>query len=337
MSGASKPIALATWQREFAESYLAAPQARSLLVAPAGTGKTATSLYVAQRMLETDIVDALLVLSDRSELTTQWRSAARRHDLTLRDRLAHPQGEDGAAVTIQSLRALRDTELVSELAGGARWLLVLDEAHQISRSMISLADHFLSLNSESKALFLSQTHLEKLPFDAEFRFGTEFIFRQSLLELPQTERRISVHAPSFSLLRRLQREDQRIDDLTWRQFEKLVAELLQEDGYAIELMRGTKDGGVDVVAIKDLGPSGMFKGLWQAKRLSGSRRVGISTIRELADTRTEFGASKGVIVTSTFLTRGALQRVERDKYTLAKVDRNDLDAWIGRVLHGERP
>ena len=328
---------LSQWQREFADSYLAAPKVRSLLVAPVGTGKTVMSLYVAQQMLNQGIVDATLFLSDHRALTEQWRHAAGQFGLTLTETLeSHSAASSGVAATVQSVRRHRDPELVAELATNSRWFLVLDEAHQLSRPVIETTNRFLALNSGSKALYLSQQRLSDLPFDAEFRFGTEFIFRRSLLESPRMEERIRVHAPSFGLLRKLQRKGQRLDGLTWRQFEKLIAELLETDGYEVQLMRGTKDGGVDVIATKDLGVSGHFRGLWQAKKLAGSRRVGISTIRELADTRDEFGASKGLIVTSTFLTKGALERVERDRYTLGKVDRKDLDAWIARILRGER-
>jgi restriction system protein len=101
-------------------------------------------------------------------------------------------------------------------------------------------------------------------------------------------------------------------------------------------MQGSKDGGVDVVAVKDIGAGGFFKTLWQAKKQSIKNKVGISVVRELADTRHEFGASKGIIVTSSYLTRGALERINRDKYILGKVDRKDLDAWIKRTLYGQR-
>jgi hypothetical protein len=37
-------------------------------------------------------------------------------------------------------------------------------------------------------------------------------------------------------------------------------------------------------------------------------------------------------VTSTYLTRDALARIQRDKYILGKVDRDDLNQWIHRVL-----
>ena len=73
--------------------------------------------------------------------------------------------------------------------------------------------------------------------------------------------------------------------------------------------------------------------LWQAKKYKASRKVGIETVRELADVRNEHSASKAFIVTSSFLTEGALARVQRDKYVLGKVDRDDLEAWIDRKLY----
>ncbi len=130
------------------------------------------------------------------------------------------------------------------------------------------------------------------------------------------------------MLRKLQEQGSGLDDLSWREFEKLIAALLEKDGYV--------DGGVDVVATKNLGGVGTFKALWQAKKKSTGHKVGISVVRELADTRQEFGASKGIIVTSTYLTKGALERIERDKYILGKVDRDDLESWIQRSLFGRR-
>ncbi len=97
-------------------------------------------------------------------------------------------------------------------------------------------------------------------------------------------------------------------------------------------MNGTKDGGVDIVAVKDMKEAGFYKALWQAKKYKMSNKVGISTIRELADVRNEFGANKGILVTTSFLTRGALERVHRDNYILGKVDRSDLNKWIDRKL-----
>ena len=86
--------------------------------------------------------------------------------------------------------------------------------------------------------------------------------------------------------------------------------------------------------MKDLGAHGWFKSVWQAKKQKRSNKVDISVVRELADTRLEWGASKAIIVTSTYLTKGALDRIQRDKYTLGKMDRDDVDAWVARSLSG---
>ncbi|WP_133053915.1 restriction endonuclease [Niastella yeongjuensis] len=110
-----------------------------------------------------------------------------------------------------------------------------------------------------------------------------------------------------------------------------MSQLLESDGFNIELMQGTKDGGVDIIATKLHGISGYYKTLWQAKKYS-KNKVSINTVRELADSVNEFKASKGIIVTSTYLTKDALYRIERDKYILSKVDRVDLDNWINSIL-----
>jgi hypothetical protein len=55
---------------------------------------------------------------------------------------------------------------------------------------------------------------------------------------------------------------------------------------SIKLTQGTKDGGVDVHAEKNLGSHGYFKAVWQARKKSLPRKVGLSVVRELAGFRT---------------------------------------------------
>lgn len=66
--------------------------------------------------------------------------------------------------------------------------------------------------------------------------------------------------------------------------------------------------------------------VWQAKHTKN--KVQLRVVRELADTTREFRASKGIIVTSSYLTKGALERIERDRYTLGKIDRDELLEWL---------
>jgi hypothetical protein len=136
-------------------------------------------------------------------------------------------------------------------------------------------------------------------------------------------------SPSVDLLARIRERKISLDELHWRQFEEVIAELLEEDGWTVTLRQGSKDGGVDIEAKRNLPGAGPILTVWQAKHLRRGK-VGIDVVRELADSTREFGASKGVIVTSSFLTKGALQRIKRDTYQLWKVERNDLLRWIQR-------
>jgi restriction system protein len=233
---------------------------------------------------------------------------------------------------VQYLQRPDRAEELRRAAGSKRWFIVADEMARSSASIEGLVDELLALNSGSRALFLASEMPSALSIEAEFRFPSQFLLYREAPILRATEIQIARYAPSFSLLRQFHREPAILDQLSWREFEKLIAGLLERDGYTVELMQGSKDGGVDIVASKDLGPHGYFKALWQAKKKAVGTKVGISVVRELADTRDQFGASQGVIVTSSYLTKGAIERIDRDKFILGKVDRRDLNAWIQRTL-----
>jgi hypothetical protein len=58
-------------------------------------------------------------------------------------------------------------------------------------------------------------------------------------------------SPSYLLLaHKLLKEGRSLSEMHWKKFENLVGELLEKEGWEIELTKGSKDGGVDVVAKK---------------------------------------------------------------------------------------
>ena len=161
--------------------------------------------------------------------------------------------------------------------------------------------------------------------------GGSISYNQADLALPATRLRIAHLSPSFKVLQPLLEDAVHLDMLTWRKFEELVADLLEQDGYTVTLGQGRMDRGKDIIATKELEGIGQFMSHWQAKKLKSGNKVELSVIRELADTRSQHKASKGMIVTTSYLTRGALQRVRQDQYLPGKVDRDDLMQWIRRV------
>jgi hypothetical protein len=141
-------------------------------------------------------------------------------------------------------------------------------------------------------------------------------------------------APSLLALRRLFSKGIDLGKITWRELEEIVGELLSLEGYDVEVGRGTKDNGIDVLASKILPHVGLLRTVWQVKHLKAGNKVALKTIRELADIRDQAGATKGVIVTTGFLTSGALRRIRQDAYRLEKIEGPELEDWIRRSLSG---
>ena len=314
---------LAPQQEEFLRSFLGRNDARTLLVAAPGTGKTVTSNMAAVRMLARGLVDRVLLVAGHHALIDQWQR------LLQSGALGHETATESAFIATTYAALTRDPDGIwTDVAPRTRWLFLFEEVDWAGPHVEAIAADALNRFPGSRALFVAN---EAPPITVETQFTFQFFGRDALAE-PDTQARLEQHAPSVGLLQRVQRKLIQLDELSWREFEQLIANMLEAEGYCVELMKGSKDGGVDVVAIRDLGETGLFKSVWQAKKHRLDRKVGLSLVRELADTRLEHGASKGIIVTTSFLTSGALERVERDQYLLGKVDRADLDRWIERTL-----
>lgn len=130
----------------------------------------------------------------------------------------------------------------------------------------------------------------------------------------------------------LLRSGRLLQEMPWRSFEELIGELLTADGWRAVVTQPTRDGGVDVVAERDLDETGLIRVVWQAKRYSGKSLVRLNMVRELAAVRENIGASKAFIATTSRLTSDALQYVRRDKYRLGALEGPQLEHWVRRVL-----
>jgi hypothetical protein len=98
-------------------------------------------------------------------------------------------------------------------------------------------------------------------------------------------------------------------DLSPGEFEVFVTNLLRKMGYKAETTRLTADGGIDVWASND----SIFTGgkvIVQCKRYSEHQLVGEPVLRELFGLVHAHGVNKGVLVTTSSFTRGAVQFAE---------------------------
>jgi HJR/Mrr/RecB family endonuclease len=118
--------------------------------------------------------------------------------------------------------------------------------------------------------------------------------------------------------------------LHWRDFERVLAGLLEKMEYEIELQRGTKDGGVDIFAVKNQGPFGAHRYLLQAKRSANA--IGVEPIRELLFLHSEHRVSKACLATTSRFTNGAWKLAEQHKWKLELQDFLKLKEWVRALL-----
>ena len=148
---------------------------------------------------------------------------------------------------------------------------------------------------------------------------------------PRISQEIILAAPALSIMMQLLRQSRDLDSLSPRELEKLIEQLLDADGWMTKLGRGQKDGGWDVWAEKDLGASGFVAAIWQAKKPQEIKnRVDVGVVRELYGTLGLQNVNRGVIATTSYLTKDALTLVQQDKFHLGKCDRDDFREWLQR-------
>jgi restriction system protein len=119
-----------------------------------------------------------------------------------------------------------------------------------------------------------------------------------------------------------------LTEMPWRDFEKLVAELLERDGWAVTLTRGTRDGGLDVIAQRQDHTVGLVRTIWQAKKYGADHAVGLHQVRDLSGVLDRDRATKAMIVTTSRLTRGAIEWIRQDKFRLGYMGHEQLKDWV---------
>jgi len=111
-----------------------------------------------------------------------------------------------------------------------------------------------------------------------------------------------------------------------RLFEEVIAELFYGFGFDIELTQQTRDGGRDIIAIKN--DETQLKYLIECKRPDPGNVVGIRPVRELFGVKQDEKATKAILATTTYFSKDALMFFERNKWELESKDFNDIMKWI---------
>jgi restriction system protein len=128
-------------------------------------------------------------------------------------------------------------------------------------------------------------------------------------------------------LEKLKARPEDIHQIGHRKFEEIVAELLDDMGFNVELTQETRDGGRDVLAYWD-SPVGRLLCLVEAKKHRPDRTVGVQLVRNLYGTLIDEQANSAILVTTADFSADARKFAARHKWQLGLKNYTDLVQWI---------
>jgi len=129
------------------------------------------------------------------------------------------------------------------------------------------------------------------------------------------------------LITALQKQPGDLHKLSPRDFEKLLADLLSDMGWEVELTKQTRDGGADILAYLNT-DIGRLLCLVEAKHYSQDRKIGVDLVRTLYGTLFDAQANSAMMVTSSTFTKDAKEFQQKHQYQLTLRDYADIVTWI---------
>jgi len=142
---------------------------------------------------------------------------------------------------------------------------------------------------------------------------------------------IDVSETNEELLKVLRDDPSLMRSLSPRKFEEIVAELLGVQGYEVTITPVSKDGGFDMYAAKKDG-LGTFLYLVECKRYTPPQKVGVGVARSLYGVLQSRKATAGVIVTTSFFTKGAKDFQQENFYQLQLRDYIGIQNWLTKYV-----
>lgn len=118
-----------------------------------------------------------------------------------------------------------------------------------------------------------------------------------------------------------------IYNISSREFEEVIEQLLRDQGFETTLTHQTRDGGRDIVATKyEMGKPVVF--YIECKKYGRRNSVGISIVRSLYGVQTADRINKAILVTTGHVTRDARIFVEQQNTMMSVIDVTEIHDLI---------
>lgn len=171
----------------------------------------------------------------------------------------------------------------------------------------------------------------------EYKLGQGLYLQSSKLLVPESKEIIvpdpiidDISIVNTSLLTQVAKNPSLVHQCSSRQFEELVCELLDKKGYKVRLTGQTRDGGKDIIIVEN-NLLGSFLIYVECKQYAPDRPVGVNLVRELYGTISADEATAGLLITSSYFSKDAINFKNKVKHRLSLMDYVQLISEIQKL------
>lgn len=143
----------------------------------------------------------------------------------------------------------------------------------------------------------------------------------------------SIHIPtlittvSAQLLTLLSKNPRLLYEISPRTFEEVIAEIFLNNGFYVELTKATRDGGKDIIAIKqNLGIQTKY--IIECKRYARENKISIGLVQLLLGVKIAAAANQAILATTSSFTKDAVEFSKNHIWDLALKDYDDITTWL---------
>ncbi len=126
------------------------------------------------------------------------------------------------------------------------------------------------------------------------------------------------------------RHPELMHSLSPRKFEELVAAVFRQSGFDVELTPETRDGGVDIIAVRHDSLVGNEMHLIECKRYLPHNTVGIGVVQRLLGVVEQHRATKGVVMTTSSFSKDAKLVAASTCHRLELNEYHQISGWLSR-------
>jgi len=185
-------------------------------------------------------------------------------------------------------------------------------------------DGQISLDSRDKAEEDLISVMSRIEVSGE---APEKLFESKETDNEDTNGSVLVTDINLELKRYFKNNPHKLYNLDPRKFEELIASIMEDLGFEVELTKATRDGGSDIIAYFRNSVCSYLT-LVECKRYSPENKVGVGIIREVLGVHNLKRATKSIIVTTSFFSSDAQKEAKEFNHQLDLKDYSSIKHWL---------